>query len=683
MAGNQDVLREYLISLGFKTNSAATAKFGGELTALDKRATNLGKSLVGVTVAAATMTTEFAFRMEKLFYSSKLAETAAGNLQALDFGGKQIGIQNMTKNVESLARSLRANPGLQGLLNSLGVKVEGRDKSDVLTDLVEATKRMPFYIAEKYAAMFGISPDDLLLMQQGLDKMKEAAALRKQTAQDLGIDTEKAVKAGLEYAQQWREILMTVGLVRDAVSIELLPAMRELGKVTQGVLRDWARIVQMPREKFLKDLREGAGVDPVGGGVTLTDEAKKRADAMKGITPTKTWSEMSPNEREARGMSRNNPTWDELTPPERVKRGMPAEEKDKPLSWKMQDRWDRMWELGAEKIGIKRPGDGGGVELSSEAKERIGGDRTKSSSPTGFRKMLEDFGTWVGYKSKRKTPVDADAVEAATEPDRKMIEREEKFKQYPELSGRFEQAMRAGDYRAAQEIVQQLDGMKASGPQAQPEAKEGKPEANESTGEHQGKGEHQSFLRQMEQKYALPKGWLDKAWGIESGRGKHMLGPVTKSGEQAEGHFQFMPKTGKEYGLQEGDAYNFWKSAKAAGQYFSDLVRKYGGDFRYAAAAYNWGQGNLDKLLGKTMEKNPNWSQTQVDKYVLGALPKQTRDYVETMTGGQFGGGVTINADTQIHVHETTSPRDTAREVKEQQTQVQSDIVRQFAGRID
>ena len=78
----------------------------------------------------------------------------------------------------------------------------------------------------------------------------------------------------------------------------------------------------------------------------------------------------------------------------------------------------------------------------------------------------------------------------------------------------------------------------------------------------------------------------------------------------AQGHFQFMPDTAKQYGL--ADPNDLPQSADAAGRYFRDLSGKYGGDVRKMLAAYNWGPSNVDR---KGLEK----------------MPAETRDYVETI----------------------------------------------------
>lgn len=101
-------------------------------------------------------------------------------------------------------------------------------------------------------------------------------------------------------------------------------------------------------------------------------------------------------------------------------------------------------------------------------------------------------------------------------------------------------------------------------------------------------GNAASKMSALEKKYGLPAGLLDNVWKTESGRGRNM-----KSAAGAEGHFQFMPATAKQYGLS--NPYDFDESADAAARYYRDLLKANGGDLRLAAAAYNWGQGNLNR----------------------------------------------------------------------------------------
>ena len=118
-------------------------------------------------------------------------------------------------------------------------------------------------------------------------------------------------------------------------------------------------------------------------------------------------------------------------------------------------------------------------------------------------------------------------------------------------------------------------------------------------------------LSQLEVLHNLPQGLLDKVWSAESARGKKMF-----SSAGAEGHFQFMPATGRDYGLNsQADRMDFTKSSDAAARYLADLLKMFEGDVRKAVAAYNWGP-------------------TRVKNLGLEYAPPETRGYLQTIMPG-------------------------------------------------
>ena len=106
---------------------------------------------------------------------------------------------------------------------------------------------------------------------------------------------------------------------------------------------------------------------------------------------------------------------------------------------------------------------------------------------------------------------------------------------------------------------------------------------------------------------------------IESG-----LDPKIKSHMGAMGLWQFMPATGREYGMQVNpdidDRMDPEKSTVAAAKYLKALYKMFG-DWEVALAAYNCGPGNVRKAIRKSGGKNTFWG-------IYDHLPKETRSYV-------------------------------------------------------
>ncbi len=104
-------------------------------------------------------------------------------------------------------------------------------------------------------------------------------------------------------------------------------------------------------------------------------------------------------------------------------------------------------------------------------------------------------------------------------------------------------------------------------------------------------------------------------------------GPVTYTGERAQGRFQIMPKTGQELAAKRGVKYNPSdpeQHAQLAKDYANELYSKYGSE-TLAGAAYNWGMGNVDELVGKIGD--PRKGEIS-DQQFIKNLPAETQGWI-------------------------------------------------------
>ncbi len=102
--------------------------------------------------------------------------------------------------------------------------------------------------------------------------------------------------------------------------------------------------------------------------------------------------------------------------------------------------------------------------------------------------------------------------------------------------------------------------------------------------------------------------------------------PEAYSKSDASGLWQFIPATGRLYGLQQNAWYDgrrdVYASTKAATSFLKHLGETFDGDWHLALASYNYGKGNVRKAI----EKNENLN-LATDYWSLD-LPKETADYV-------------------------------------------------------
>jgi membrane-bound lytic murein transglycosylase D len=100
--------------------------------------------------------------------------------------------------------------------------------------------------------------------------------------------------------------------------------------------------------------------------------------------------------------------------------------------------------------------------------------------------------------------------------------------------------------------------------------------------------------------------------------------PTALSWAAASGLWQFIPGTGARFGLQRtayvDERNSFDEATRASARYLKFLANRYNGNWELAMAAYNSGEGNVDRAIRRSGSMN-FWSSYQY-------LPQETRNYV-------------------------------------------------------
>ena len=102
--------------------------------------------------------------------------------------------------------------------------------------------------------------------------------------------------------------------------------------------------------------------------------------------------------------------------------------------------------------------------------------------------------------------------------------------------------------------------------------------------------------------------------------------PEAYSRSAASGLWQFIPATGRLFGLEQNSWYDgrrdVYASTVAATTFLKDLSETFNGDFFLALASYNYGKGNVSKAIMRNEYQNLPTDYWSLD------LPKETSDYV-------------------------------------------------------
>ncbi len=120
-------------------------------------------------------------------------------------------------------------------------------------------------------------------------------------------------------------------------------------------------------------------------------------------------------------------------------------------------------------------------------------------------------------------------------------------------------------------------------------------------------GQIDQLISQAAKKYNLSEELIHSVVATESAYNSQAVSPVG-----ARGLMQLMPATAADLGVT--DSFDPQQNLNGGTRYLKQLLDKYDGDLDHALAAYNWGQGN-------------------VDRHGLDKMPAETRNYLAKIKG--------------------------------------------------
>jgi membrane-bound lytic murein transglycosylase D len=131
-------------------------------------------------------------------------------------------------------------------------------------------------------------------------------------------------------------------------------------------------------------------------------------------------------------------------------------------------------------------------------------------------------------------------------------------------------------------------------------------------------GQYMKLARQIFAKEGVP---VDITW---LGQVESAWKPKAMSWAAASGLWQFIPGTGRDYGLRQtawiDERNSFEQATTASARYLKSLAARYKGDWELAMAAYNTGAGNIDRAIARSGSKS-FWS-------IYPYIAQETRNYV-------------------------------------------------------
>ncbi|AHX16198.1 hypothetical protein CH75_06535 [Dyella jiangningensis] len=227
-----DVIREFLVSLGFKVDTASERRFTDGVKNVSKEVAALGAVTVATGAAVLAFVSKMANGLEDLYFVSQRTRASAENIKAIGFAADQMGSSAgaAQASIEALAKFLRINPGGESLLKSWDIQTrdtngELRDTTELLSDLGKLFRRMPYAQAYARANVLGIDEKTLQALIKGTDEFSDRY---KQILARYGLDVTKATELSHNFNLQLRDLKANFEVLGTVVGTRVIGILNEL-----------------------------------------------------------------------------------------------------------------------------------------------------------------------------------------------------------------------------------------------------------------------------------------------------------------------------------------------------------------------------------------------------------------------------------------------------------------------
>jgi len=246
MAADSEIIKEFLVSLGFKIDEAGARKFKTGLTDTTKTALGVSAAVVGVGIAVEKFVEQMTDGLSKLFYVSQRTGATVSNLKATEAAFQGIGMQAgvATEAIENVADQMR-NPALVGRLKAFGINVD-QDKAKVMLDLVKKLSdlyntpgggmQVP---AEGLAEDFlGTNARQFEQLRDDLPALTQQFAQYQQLMASTGVDMNDLAKDSVEFQRTLKLMGNEFGALGTELLGRTLPAMNSFMHDLEHILGD-------------------------------------------------------------------------------------------------------------------------------------------------------------------------------------------------------------------------------------------------------------------------------------------------------------------------------------------------------------------------------------------------------------------------------------------------------------
>lgn len=225
-----DVLKAYLVSIGFKVDQADYKKFKDSQEETKKRTDDLSKAFgnfakvgAGTAISLGASVLAITSKLEGFYFASQRTKASATNLQAFGKAAEQIGVssEDAIGSVHKLNELITSAPG--AVHAAFGVD-ESQDRVKVLLDTIDVLSKKSQLEQNAYAKMLGIDPENMRMLVGHREELRKYFDANQKLFANLDEQAKRAHDAN----QPLRDLENKFGDLTNRIGDSFVPVMKEL-----------------------------------------------------------------------------------------------------------------------------------------------------------------------------------------------------------------------------------------------------------------------------------------------------------------------------------------------------------------------------------------------------------------------------------------------------------------------
>ncbi|EOL9180482.1 lytic transglycosylase catalytic [Escherichia coli] len=244
---NAEIIKDFLVSLGFSVDDAGAKKFGSVLAGTTANVIKMGLAVEGAALSVVAFTAKIASGLDNLYWASQRTGATVQGIQSIGYAVSQVGgsVDAARSSLESLSRFIRNNPGAEGFLNRLGVQTRDasgnmRDMAAIFTGVGQKLSSMPYYRANQYAQMLGIDENTLMAMRRGVgDFSGQYSAMAKA----IGFNADQAALSSNRFMTSLKSLGEMAGMARGKIGSNLADGLAgQIDNLRKKIIENFPKI---------------------------------------------------------------------------------------------------------------------------------------------------------------------------------------------------------------------------------------------------------------------------------------------------------------------------------------------------------------------------------------------------------------------------------------------------------